>query len=82
MAFVCIAIHILNYLLIIVYNEIHEYGWLSYAMTFLLGVQDGALQTQVTLLCGFEFETNVEPFAIYRGISSFGMCVVIGAILS
>ncbi len=42
---VLLCIHGLSYLIIIIYNEIHTYGVLAFVLTFILGVQDAALQT-------------------------------------
>ena len=63
-------VHFASYLVIIVFNEIHVFGILAFVVTFLCGVSNAALQTQVNIVCGFEFKTNVEPYAIYRLFSS------------
>ncbi|TNV78843.1 hypothetical protein FGO68_gene15401 [Halteria grandinella] len=69
----CLVVHLLAYSITIVYNEIHSFGFLSFVVTFLFGMQDAALQTQVTIVLGFEFRTNVEPFAIYRLLNSLAI---------
>ena len=67
---VLLVTHVVAYTITIIFNEIHSFGTLAFIVTFICGVQDAALQTQVTIICGFEFKTNVEPFAIYRLLSS------------
>jgi MFS family permease len=75
---VLLVIHLTAYLVTIIFNEIHSFGPLAYLVTLLCGMQDAALQTQVTIICGFEFKTNVEPFAIYRLLGS----LVISAVMA
>lgn len=61
--------HFIAFSTAILYNEMHEFGVLSFILTFLLGLQEGALYTQVGLIYGFEFDSNLEPFAIYRMVN-------------
>ena len=70
-----LVVHFAAYIVTLIFNEIHVFGTLAFVVTFLCGVQDAALQTQVTIVCGFEFKTNVEPFAIYRLFSSLTISV-------
>lgn len=42
---VLLFIHIFAYSTIIIYNEIHIFGLLSFLVTFALGLQDGAITT-------------------------------------
>jgi hypothetical protein len=74
-----LVIHVAAYLATIIFNEIHVFGPLAFLVTFLCGVQDAALQTQITIVLGFEFRTNVEPFAIYRLLNSLAICFAMAA---
>jgi len=72
---VLLVIHLLSYATILIYNEIHTFGVLSFVLTFLLGIQDAALQTQVTIVFGFEFSSAIEALAIYRLFNSIFICL-------
>jgi predicted MFS family arabinose efflux permease len=74
-----LVIHLVAYSVTLVYNEVHTFGWLAFAVTFFFGVQDAALQTQVTIVLGFEFRTNTEPFAIYRLLNSLAISATMAA---
>ena len=75
MARVLLVIHLLSYATILLYNELHTFGVLSFVLTFLLGIQDAALQTQITIVFGFEFSSAIEALAIYRLFNSIFICL-------
>ena len=68
---------ILTFLTCILNNELQSFGIITFFMTFLLGFYCSALLTQINLILGFEFSSNVEPFVIYRLICSFGTCLML-----
>ncbi|CDW90524.1 major facilitator superfamily protein [Stylonychia lemnae] len=53
----------------------YEYSWLTYALTFVWGLQDGSNNTLSNEILGFEFKNNSQCFAISN------LCVAISASL-
>lgn len=76
----CLAMHIVSFLITIAMNEVHEYGFLTYITTFVLGMQDAFMQNQVPLVMGNEFDTLMEPFAIFRLYNSLGIAATMTVI--
>ncbi len=62
----CIFLTILGFVVFIVLNEIRIFGWLCFLFTFLWGVQDSALNTVMNSILGFEFESNIIPFSVFK----------------
>ena len=56
--------------LTIVQLSLNKYNALTFAMTFMWGVQDSSVQTHSFQMMGFEFDNNYEPFAIYNLIGA------------
>ena len=50
-----------------VINCLHlEYGYLSYIMTFMWGLEDGVVNIIIFRILGFEFESNSAPFGVFN----------------
>ena len=72
---------ILNMIIIIVMTGVSlfsislaRFNYLTYTMTFLWGVQDGAVNIHTLQTLGSEFESHGEPFGVFnlmQGISVF-----------
>jgi len=45
--------------------SILEYNWTSYAMCFVWGYLDGALNIHTLQILGFEFVSKSEPFGLW-----------------
>ena len=67
---------IIAYLVIIIFNAIYEFNFLMYMAAFLIGFINTCNITQANLILGFEFKTNIEPFAVYRLVSSLAVSLL------
>ena len=76
---VLLVVHVISYSTILLFNELHEFGLLAFLVTFLFGIQDAALQTQCTIVYGFEFRSAIEAFGIYRLFNSLGICITMAS---
>lgn len=53
----------------------NSYGFITFFMTFLWGLQDSSMNVHLFQILGFEFDTAAEPFSVYlmmQGLSIFG----------
>ena len=50
----------------IIVNERNVYDWTAPALTFVYGLQDGDLNTFINCILGFEFESKITPFCVYK----------------
>jgi predicted MFS family arabinose efflux permease len=48
-----------------IYLHSPSYGFLVFFMSFMWGVEDGAVNTHCLEMLGFEFDDNTEPFSIF-----------------
>ena len=62
--FFALFICIMNESALIVYNERDIFGWTSYVIAVLCGMQEGALNTYCSALLGNEFEDKITPVAV------------------
>ena len=52
-----------------------KFGILAHLMCLFWGIQDGGVNTYVTELVGFEFDSVDEPFAVYNLLQGMGAFV-------
>ena len=52
-------------------NESNKFNWVAYMMTFFWGLQDAGLNCFINCVLGFEFESKLTPFAVYKFSQSF-----------
>lgn len=50
----------------VIYAIVYDFGILAFAMCFLWGFQDSAVNTHSQEILGFEFENNSEPFSVFN----------------
>lgn len=55
---------------LITYNEVRNYGVVTYFMTFFWGLQDAAINTIINVILGFEFESKIIPFSVFKFLQS------------
>ncbi len=67
----CMATLVGALVLVFVYLNIFEFGVVAFVMTFMWGLHDSALSNQANCILGFEFESKILPFAIYKFVQSF-----------
>lgn len=51
---------------VILLNERNKFDWVAYIMTFFWGLQDAGLNCYINCVLGFEFESKIAPFAVYK----------------
>lgn len=70
--------------IITVFSILSEhYGWLTFVMCFIWGIQDGAVNIHTFQILGFEFVSKSEPFSVFnlvQGIAVFGVEGIQGSI--
>jgi hypothetical protein len=45
---------------------------LAFVMTLMWGIQDATVNTHCFELCGFEFDTNTEPYSLFNFAQALG----------
>lgn len=56
---------LLTAILTLVYLANIEFTWYIFFVSFMWGVEDGAVNTHCLEMLGFEFDDNTEPFSIF-----------------
>lgn len=64
--FVCLGFTSIAFAVFIILNEVRTFGWYCFLFTFLWGIQDSCLNTVANSMLGFEFESNITPFSVYK----------------
>jgi len=52
-------------ILTLVYLADPKFTWYIFFVSFMWGLEDGAVNTHCLEMLGFEFEDNTEPFSIF-----------------
>jgi hypothetical protein len=55
---------------VILFLYVNKYNALVFLVTLLWGFQDSSVNTHVSEILGFEFETNVEPYSVFNLVQS------------
>jgi MFS family permease len=73
----CITFMIIAMTALIWFNENNFFTFLtSYSMCLLFGIQDSGIQCFVNCILGFEFESKILPFSVYRFTQSLFTFVI------
>jgi len=51
---------------VITLNVLNTWGPLAWVMTFMWGIQDAGLNTLINCILGFEFESKIAPFGVFK----------------
>ena len=51
---------------LIFYNENDKYNYFAFLMCFTWGFQDAGINCMVNSLLGFEFDSKITPFAVFK----------------
>jgi predicted MFS family arabinose efflux permease len=54
---------------------INQFNLLAFVMTLLWGFSDATVNTHCFELCGFEFDTNTEPYSLFNLAQAMGVFV-------
>ena len=64
--FVQILLTIAGMASVLIVNDKNTYDYTSYLMCFVWGLQDSGLNCLVNCVLGFEFESKIIPFSLYK----------------
>jgi len=62
----CICQTVIAFTLFFIYNELYTFSVLAFFMTLFWGLQDSALNTLCNCILGFEFESKIVPFSVFK----------------
>jgi len=65
------------FIVFFVANEVREFGGLCYALTILWGAMDSAQNAITNSILGFEFESNLTPFAVRQSYTAIFVFLVL-----
>jgi len=51
---------------VMILNNQNDFGPLAYIMTFMWGIQDSGLNCLINCILGFEFDSKIAPFCVYK----------------
>ena len=64
--------------MLISYTVLNEWNtWYAITMTFFWGIQDSAVNNFIWCICGFEFENESRPFAIFFFLQSLAIFLLL-----
>ena len=61
----------------IVFNEIHEFNFLAYVVSFGWGILDSGLNNFMNITLGFEFKSKITPFSAQKCFTNIILFVLI-----
>ena len=53
----------------------NQYNYISFIMAFIWGISDGFVNTHSLQMCGYEFDTNTDPFSALFTLKALGVFV-------
>ena len=63
----------------IAFNEIHEFNFFAYVVSFGWGILDSGLNNFMNITLGFEFKSKITPFSAQKCITNiilFGLIII------
>ena len=66
----CMITTAIAYGLVFAWISIWEFGVLSFFVTFVWGVQDSCFCNFLNCILGFEFDSKIIPFSIFKFVQS------------
>jgi len=61
-----ILLLLIGFAFVIVLNAQNKFGPFAYVMTFMWGIQDSGLNCLINCILGFEFDSKIAPFGVYK----------------
>jgi fucose permease len=66
----CLIMTIIAFAMLFAYIEIYKFSVLAFFMTLIWGLQDSAVNTMTNCILGFEFDSKIIPFSVYKFVQS------------
>ena len=61
-----ILLHLAAFALILFLNEYNKFDITAYIMCFFWGLQDSGINCLINCVLGFEFNSKIAPFAVFK----------------
>ena len=70
-----LVLTVIALVVVTILNHNNTFNYMAYLMCFTWGLQDSGLNTIINCILGFEFESNITPFSIFKFVQSIAIFV-------